>query len=353
MKGKTISAIAPALRMKQPDGSTGICIPYGSYRFGKYRGTETTQTFDEASADALANELAAAVARDEPGIPVYQGHPDVPSLASKYPDKAAIGWVKAWQKTREGVRAVVEWLRDPGKGFGWHSPYWFGPIAPAGAGLANCHVDHIESIGLTNAPNIPEFRLANEARQEEPDKESTTMTPEQIEALRKALGLPEDATPEQIVEAARKAAADKAAAEAAKATAEADAATKVEAAQAEADAAKEEKRKSDEAFANERAARIGLTLDQALAAGNITPAMRPAWEKRLGEDFEAGRAALANERAVKTNSALSGLSPAAAATAGDPAARRAALVNERMRQTGCTRDEAWFAESDLHPELFR
>ena len=352
MKGKTISAIAPALRMKQPDGSTGICIPYGSYRFGKYRGAETTQTFDEASADALANELAAAVARDEPGIPVYQGHPDVPSLAFKYPDKAAIGWVKAWQKTKEGVRAVVEWLRDPGKGFGWHSPYWFGPVAPAGAGFANCHVNHIESIGLTNAPNIPEFRLANEARQEEPDKENTTMTPEQIEELRKALGLPEDATPEQIVEAARKTAADKTAAEAAKATAEADAATKVEAAQAEADAAKEEKRKSDEAFANERAARIGLTLDQALAAGNITPPMRPAWERRLTDDFEAGRAALANERAVKTQSALAGLKPETTAD-GDPATRRAALVNERMKKTGCTRDQAWYAEADLHPELFR
>lgn len=342
MNGKTVSAIAPALRMKQPDGSTGICIPYGSYRFGKYRGVETTQTFDEKSADALANELAAAVARDEPGIPVYQGHPDVPSLAFKYPDKSAIGWVKAWQKTKEGVRAVVEWLRDPGKGFGWHSPYWFGALVPAGAGLANCHIDRIESIGLTNAPNIPEFRLANEAQPE--NQESTKMEKDKLIQL---LGLAPDATDEQIAAAIQKGAEALKAAD----TAAKDAATKVEAAQAEAEAAKKKEEAAQQAFANERAARRDLLLDQALAAGNITPAMRPAWSKRLDEDFETGRLALVNERAVKTKSALGGINPETAA-AGDPATRRAALVNERMKKTGDSFDDAWLAEKKLHPELF-
>lgn len=342
MKTVKLYALANELRTKQEDGSTGISIPYGTWPYGKKDGVEVTQTFDEASADALANELAAAVARGEPGVPVYQGHPDVPALAHKYPDKSAVGWVKAWEKTKEGLRAVVEWLRDPGKGFGWHSPYWFGSLAPAVAGCANCHVEHLESIGLVNNPNIKDFRLANEAQPE--NQESTKMEKDKLIQL---LGLAPDATDEQIAAAIQKGAEALKAAD----TAAKDAATKVEAAQAEAEAAKKKEEEAQQAFANERAARRDLLLDQALAAGNITPAMRPAWSKRLDEDFETGRLALANERAMKTTSALGGINPETAA-AGDPATRRASLVNERMKKTGASFDDAWLAEKKLHPELF-
>ena len=339
----SLYAIANEMATRQPDGSTGIFLPFGTWPYGKKDGREVTQTFDEASAEAVANELAAAVARGEPGVPVYQGHPDVPELAHKYPDKSAIGWVKAWERTKEGLRAVVEWLRDPGRGFGWHSPYWFGTLRPAAAGCANCHVEHLQSIGLVNNPNIRDFRLANEAQPEQ--QENTQMDREKLIQM---LGLAPDATDEQIAAAVQKGAEALKAADAAAQ----DAATKVEAAQAEAEDAKKKRDEAEEAFANERRARVGLILDQAIACGNITPAMRPAWEKRLADDFETGRVALANERgALKTKSALAGINPETAA-AGDPATRRASLVNERMRKTGASFDDAWLAEKKLHPDLF-
>lgn len=61
-----------------------------------------------------------------------------------------------------------------------------------------------------------------------------------------------------------------------------------EAAEAEAEEARKKREEAETALANERAARIALVLDGAISSGNITPAARPAWEKRLGEDFEAG-----------------------------------------------------------------
>ncbi len=334
-------ALANELRTKQPDGSTGICIPYGTWHYGKKDGREVTQTFDEASADAVANELAAAVAAGGPGTPVYQGHPDVPELAHKYPDKSAVGWVKAWEKTKDGLRAVVEWLRDPGRGFGWHSPYWFGSVSPAGAGCANCHVEHLESIGLVNNPNIMDFRLANEAQPQ--NQGDNTMNRDKLISL---LGLAPDATDEQIAAAIQKGAEAIKAADAA----EKDAATKIEAAQAEAEEARKNEEEAKEAFANERKARRDLLLDQAIAGGNITPAMRAAWEKRLDEDFETGRLALANERgALKTRSALGAVTPANAAGAKPDLV---ALANERMKaRPGLSYTSAFAQVMKEHPEV--
>ena len=335
-------AIANEMATRQPDGSTGIFLPFGTWPYGKKGGREVTQTFDEASAEAVANELAAAVARGEPGVPVYQGHPDVPELAHKYPDKSAIGWVKAWERTKEGLRAVVEWLRDPGRGFGWHSPYWFGTLRPAAAGCANCHVEHLQSIGLVNNPSIRDFRLANEAQPEQ--QENTQMDREKLIQM---LGLAPDATDEQIAAAVQKGA------EALKAagTAAQDAATQVEAAQAEAAEAKRKEEEAKGAFANERRARRDLLLDQAIAGGNITPAMRAAWEKRLDADFETGRLALANERgAVKTRSVLGAVTPEAAAAGARP--DLVALANERMKaRPGLSYTAAFVQVRREHPDV--
>ena len=52
----------------------------------------------------------------------------------------------------------MEWLKFPGKGFGWFSPYWFGAPDISGES-ALMAIDQIKSIGLTNDPNIMEFRL--------------------------------------------------------------------------------------------------------------------------------------------------------------------------------------------------
>lgn len=137
-----------------------IFLPFGTWAYdGKI-----SQTFTREAAGRIANELAADVAAGNPGIPVYQGHPDVPSLAAKYPDKGALGWVKRIDLSNEGCSLTVDWDRFPGKGFGWFSPYWFGEKTGLdNQGKTLVAVDHIESIGLVNNPNISEFRLPNEA----------------------------------------------------------------------------------------------------------------------------------------------------------------------------------------------
>lgn len=136
-----------------------IHIPFGTWDYDD----KITQTLDRPHAEGIANELEKSIAAGEPGIPVYQGHPDVPEYAGKYPDKGALGWVKKIMVNEDGMDLVVEWDRDPGKGFGWFSPYWVGDNPTVGAdGKKNVVVDGLTSVGLVNNPNIREFRLANE-----------------------------------------------------------------------------------------------------------------------------------------------------------------------------------------------
>ena len=142
------------------EGRKPIHIPFGTWAYDD----TIDQTLDREHADAIAADLAGKIAAGEPGIPVYQGHPDVPEYAGKYPDKGALGWVKKILVNEDGMDLEVEWDRDPGKGFGWFSPYWTGDDpGPGATGKRNVIVDGLTSIGLVNNPNIREFRLANEA----------------------------------------------------------------------------------------------------------------------------------------------------------------------------------------------
>ena len=142
------------------EGRKPIHIPFGTWAYDD----TIDQTLDREHAEAIAADLAGKIAAGEPGIPVYQGHPDVPEYAGKYPDKGALGWVKKILVNEDGMDLEVEWDRDPGKGFGWFSPYWTGDDpGPGATGKRNVIVDGLTSIGLVNNPNIREFRLANEA----------------------------------------------------------------------------------------------------------------------------------------------------------------------------------------------
>ncbi|MBO7688815.1 MAG: hypothetical protein J6V72_20715 [Kiritimatiellae bacterium] len=141
-----------------------IFIPFGTWPYDD----TISQTLDKPHAEGIAADLDKQIAAGEPGIPVYQGHPDVPEYAGKYPDKGAMGWVKKILVNEDGMECHIEWDRDPGKGFGWFSPYWIGDKPVVGPdGKKNVIVDGLTSIGLVNNPNIREFRLANEAQLEE------------------------------------------------------------------------------------------------------------------------------------------------------------------------------------------
>ena len=136
----------PLYNVAHPLAESGkpIFIPFGEWKYD----ASTRQRLDRAHGEKIANELNARVAKGDPGIPVYQGHPDVPALASKYPDKGALGWVVRAELVNEGgkdgLALTVEWDRDPGRGFRWFSPYWLANSREGGTYI----VDEIASIGL-------------------------------------------------------------------------------------------------------------------------------------------------------------------------------------------------------------
>ena len=86
--------------------------------------------------------------------------------------------------------------------------------------------------------------------------------------------------------------------------------------------------------------------DQAIAEGRISVAGRPAWEKRLKDDFAAGSVALANEKPLKTASAVT--QKPGEQTKVD----LVALANERMQKNpSLTYPAAFAAVMKEHPEV--
>lgn len=297
-----------------------IFLPFGEWPYD----AKLRQRLTPEAGARIANELNARVARGEPGIPVYQGHPDVPALAPKYPDKGALGWVTRIDLAnssdgRAGLVLTVDWDRDPGAGFKWFSPYWFGPEPKDGTVLVN----EIASIGLVNNPNISEFRLPNEAEDHiNPEDKENTMNREELIQM---LGLPPEATDDQI----KAAIADLKKA-------------------GEAQAAAEQKAAAAEETAVNACAESAAAKEKCETATNECCAAK--------KELENCRRELANEKAehaklkaLKTQSATTGL----ANSANTLSSPRMALVNEIQRAQGLTFDAAWAAAKTKNPELFK
>lgn len=160
-----------------------------------------------------------------------------------------------------------------------------------------------------------------------------------IEAIKKMLGLPPEATEDQVMTAI------KAGAQAVEELATER--TKAEAAEADKAAAVNECEKVKTELANEKAAHRRILLDNAIADGRISVAGRAAWEKRLTDDFKAGAIALANEKPLKRESALAGTHPQKSCDL-----NLVALANERMaKNPGMTYTTAFALVMKEHPEV--
>lgn len=176
-----IYALANELNLDRSNAGT-ITIPFGTWDYGQKKLPDGRtlffrQTLDLQGASAIAAQIADSIAKGEKGVPVYWGHPDVPELAHKYPDKRAKGWITSAAVEDGKLVLSVDWLEDKATdGFGWFSPYWTGPVKENGDGTALMHVESLTSVALINMPNIQEFRLANEAQPEE----RKTMKPYQL-----------------------------------------------------------------------------------------------------------------------------------------------------------------------------
>ena len=162
-----IYALANELNLDRSNAGT-ITVPFGTWDYGQKklpdgRNLFFRQTLDLQGAGAIAAKIADSIAKGEKGVPVYWGHPDVPELAHKYPDKRAKGWITSASVEDGKLVLSVDWLEDKATdGFGWFSPFWTGPVKENGDGTALMHVDSLTSVALINMPNIQEFRLANE-----------------------------------------------------------------------------------------------------------------------------------------------------------------------------------------------
>lgn len=341
-----IYALANELNLDRSNTGT-ITVPFGTWEYGEKKLDDGRTVFFRQmltidGARSIANQIAASVAKGEKGVPIYWGHPDVPELAHKYPDKRAKGWIKSAKVEIDKLILEVEWLEENAtEGFGWFSPYWTGPVTETGDGQAMMDVNTLVSVALVNMPNIQEFRLANELQDTKNAAEAEKGNNMNItkEELCKLLGLPPEATDDQI----RTALAEAGEAKEALATEK----TKVEAANEETKAAKNECEQVKTELANEKAAHRAILLDNAIADGRISVAGRAAWEKRLAEDFKAGSVALANEKPLKLESALGGKTPQKSHDI-----NLVALANERMaKNPGMTYTTAFAEVMKEHPEV--
>jgi len=320
-------------------------IPYGQWPHGPHvhnvggrkMSLVIRQTFDRSGAVAIANALAAKRAKNHPGIPVYQGHPDAPEFAASHPDKAAIGWITDAVANADGLALTIDWLKNPGRGFAFYSPYWQGPSkvdAPPGGdtpGRATMRVEDMRSLALVNEANIPDFRLPNAADETTTNQEEDTMS----KLLLDALGLAEGATEEAVVAAINQLKADLATAQSAATAAN----------------AKCEENKT--ALANAQKSRNDTLISVALANGQITGADKPTWEARLANAFDTEAPALAAlpKLHIKTVAATGGRTPQAAT--GDDV-DLGALANAKMKENpGMDFDGAWKALKKERPELFK
>lgn len=342
----------PLYNVAHPLAESGkpIFIPFGEWNYDG----QSRQRLDRAHGEKIANELNARVAKGDPGIPVYQGHPDVPALAAKYPDKGALGWVVRAELVNEGgkdgLALTVEWDRDPGRGFRWFSPYWLANSRDGGTYI----VDEIASIGLVNNPNIPEFRLANEAEDTTPKGENMELD---IEELKKLVGLPPEAEAKDIMDAIRTAVAAKQERDIAiEKEHQAEAARDLEKAdkeklEVELENEKKAHKATADALANEKAVRADAAIDAAVRERRIGESARETWKTRLVNEGAPAYAALANEKPLPTRDASKGL----ANECGDQtdSEKRKAMVNEIMDKEKVDYDTAWQRAARRSPELFK
>lgn len=272
MKTKIANIISVAHEMpegvQQPEE---IPVPYGTRKtmaMGPEVG-EIEEAFDRAGADAIAADLFARKGtKGFKGYPVYQGHPDAPApVGTKFPNKAAIGWIVSVEPGTDGATFHVRWLANPGEGFSHFSPYWGGTFDASKKLLI---VTKFKSLGLTNDPDYEDMALPHEGDGGGNDTGDPVKTNKEKrmdpKAIAKLLGLPETATEEEInaaIGAALKAKTD---------------------AEAQAKTAGETQKVAETALEHERKAHRGTILDRAVTDGRITAAERGTWETRLSHE---------------------------------------------------------------------
>jgi hypothetical protein len=166
--------------------------------YGDWPHPTGTQRFQKPDANILVNEFNAMMThpRYARGLPWYVGHPDHPDYANKYVDHGAVGHIKEMQTRENGIFGRVK-FNSIGKSlvaderYDGHSVNWFTQKVNEG-GQRFTRPRFLKSVGFTNQPNLP-VPLVTEANEKQKGIEVN------LNELRKALGLPDEATEEQCM----------------------------------------------------------------------------------------------------------------------------------------------------------
>ena len=335
-----VAATLPAACTAHEDGGAGAARwfqafpPYGRYPVGgtvKGAREDAVFVFDEAAAKAILDDFRAKAKRpDWPGLLVDREH------FSSDPEKTsdAMAWARDIRQDADGS-IWTRWEFTPegeklwsGKVLVSRSPLFLS--VPAKGGREYRPVA-LESIGMTNTPHFRDLSTLAAAREA---AEVTTHEGEiQMEEILKALGLAEDASPEDAVAAVEALKQKASAAESAAAEAEKerdDAVAECRKVQADAFIAANRDRIADEAKCREI-----YVKDPELATAMLAACKAPA-----------------KEPGQKVLAAATAKTPAREAEATRAAARQT-KVNEYMSaHQGVPFHVAWSACRAADPELF-
>ncbi|HUS37358.1 MAG TPA: phage protease [Verrucomicrobiae bacterium] len=306
---------------------------------GEFPHREGMQRIDEAAVKRMENSFNSFLNKLKnkfAGVPVYEGHPDVPGLQTQYPDKRAHGWIKEMQARADGLYARINW-GDSGKAmlanghYKFHSPYFEADEIGFERGRKVYRPTQVLSVGLTNYPNIPVNPLTN-TKENEMDRA----------LLIAALGLAATATDADIT-----AAIGGLKSEAGKVTTLANDLTAARGTQSAAHQTEcVEHGKTKTRLDNVVKQRNKIALDNAVDLGHITPAQRAEWEPKLDADFDKAIGEIKElkggmKTAATTANAGSRRTTLANAEEQTVTAKVQTLVTKEMKDSGCTYQEAF------------
>ena len=338
---------------------------------GSCKRLQAIQRIDKACATAMVTEFQNSrkgIKKFFSGRPIYVGHPDVPGIGAKYPDKSAKGVIADLAVREDGLYGMPVFTNEGSDLVEKKKLRFFsGRLTDCEEGDAVNGVPVFTptvflSVGLTNQPHLP-VQMLNEADEAEL---TNNKTPMKKSILEKIIGLCTKAGI-QLANTADDAATEAALDQLAKVDPAASFANEKTTLQSAHDTAiaAERKKVTDAnatvetlktSFANERKAHVKTVLDAAVTAGKITGADRATWETRLGNEATFANEVTALEAikpVVKTKSITidRGNRKIELANAADRREMLAELVNEEMKG-GVSYDLAFAKVQKQFPQIF-
>ncbi len=124
--------------------------------------------------------------------------------ASEGAHKPAAGWVKEMAAREDGIWARIEWTEKAAEQIKAKEYRYISPVYSYNT--KDGVINRIHHISLVNEPAFELKAVASKNLNQSKPEEETQMNEEQLKQMRAAFGLADDATAEQVIEAASKAA---------------------------------------------------------------------------------------------------------------------------------------------------